>query len=207
MSKSKFGLRKRAKSPYYSFEFQYNKVAYRGSTGCERKGDAERHVTSLRQEIILQVKLQAARDTKELSVLTLADVLDKYYEQKGQHCADPKQKLTDLNRIKNHLSANKHGKHTLFVNIDDADLAAFISIRRGQISKHNKYPSNRTVNLQTVILLREIFTHAKNRWKLKSAIEPNWSHHRLTEHSKPIREVSPQEEAIYFQHLREDYRP
>ncbi|MGL1919916.1 MAG: tyrosine-type recombinase/integrase [Hyphomicrobiales bacterium] len=207
MSKSKFGLRKRGKSPYYSFEFQYNKVAYRGSTGCERKSDAFSHTNQLRTQIIEQVKLQVARNSKQLSVLTLDDALARYYDEKGQHAADPKQKQTDLARIKKYLAASKQGADTLLVNIDDADLAAFIAIRRGQQTKLKKLPSNRTVNLQTTILLREIFTHAKTKWNIQIKHEPNWNAHKLKQHKKPIREISPEEETIYFQHLREDYRP
>lgn len=151
--------------------------------------------------------MQVAKNSKLPSVLTLGDAVDKYYHEKGQHTADPKQKKKDTDRIKNHLATNKQGKDTLFSNINDADLAAFIAIRRGQKDKQDNTPSNRTVNLQTVILLREIYTYAKNNWKLVSTNEPSWDHHKLPEHKKPIREVSPEEEAIYLQHLRADYVP
>jgi len=101
------------------------------------------------------------------------------------------------------------GGDTRMADIRDADVAAWVALRRGETVWGRKTMAriqNGTVNRTTVDALRKVFGHARDAWKLRFPDEPTWSSHRLKERDTIGVEVKRVDQVVIANKMGDGYR-
>lgn len=144
--------------------------------------------------------------------MTLAEACWKYWDEVGQH----QRSASDVAKNLEHI-CRLIGGHRKFVEISPADLADAARRRAGEPrrggtikdeTKRDQLVSLSTVNRQVVIPFRSLWRRAARVWHPAGlGPEPIWSDLLYEESEGRTRTLSEEEAAIFWQNLREDYRP
>lgn len=179
---------KRAGEETYSYDFRLRGRRFSGQTGCTGKREAQRYERDRKEA----AKADQLDTTKPL---TMGDVAFLYWDEVGQHHADPSGPERNLAWLQKQI-----GRNTLIAAIDNALVARLVAKRRGE------EVSNATVNRTVVEPLRTILHRAENVWGA-TVSKIHWQKHRLKEPQERIREASREEEATALAAIPADYAP
>lgn len=95
------GIFKDNKSPYYQFSFTFKGCRYRGSTGFEKKSDAQAYYDNERRKIRLG-------ETNEDTVITLVEAFDKYEENHAMFLSSYASIQSHVNHLLEYFGNNKY---------------------------------------------------------------------------------------------------
>lgn len=182
-------------SPYYHFDFQIRGRRHHGTTGLESRREAEQFERQERKKAALASASGRRQD------MTLNAASARFYQEVSVF---QKSEGTQLYQLEN-LCA-RLGKHAFLDAISDNEVADYICRRRSDPVAGGKLISNASVNRE-VQLLRRVMRRADKTWKTNVGDMPDWTSHRLPEAQGRTRELSGEEEAALFKHLRVDLRP
>ena len=159
---------KNPRSPFWHFDFQWRGHRFHGSTKCTTRREAEKVEAAEREKARgLVAQTEAARTS-----LRLDDVAGRYWQEVGQHHADP---AGTEHRLE--LLIEFFGKERLLTEITGDDVAKLVAWRRGHRNRVGALVGAHTVN-HMVRQLRKLFARAK-LWGARFLHEPHWSKHRL----------------------------
>lgn len=197
-------------SPYYQFDFQIQGLRFSGSTKCRNERDAKDFEKARRTEAERIVSDNAKTGRKPL---TLKNAADRWWDEVGSRGSDP-----DLRRALNWL-CGQIGPQVSLHDITDDIVSRAVEARRrctmkaGRDSKGKQLYrpiGPRTVNKTVPSLLSRVFTRARKNWNAMILNPPTWSNHFLPVPKRPIREITPTEDAtldgiesVEFAQLRE----
>lgn len=133
--------------------------------------------------------------------MTIDTAFQRYYEEKSQHGAAPKDDVTRLATVAEFL-----GPNLLFHEINDDRIALMVAKLRARKNRAGQLLANGTVNRYTECL-RRAWRRAAKIWKIECGDEPSWGHHLLEEPSERVRDLTADEEAALFANLRADFHP
>lgn len=198
------------KSPYWQFDFQIQGYRFYGSTEerNERKaGDVEKAKKQEARRIVSDIIATGRKP------LTVGTACDRWWNEHGCHLNDPDLE-TRLEWLK-----EKIGPEVRLHDITDDLISGLVEARRKEVMPAGRDDrgkqlcrplSARTVNKTTVSLLRRVMRRAHANWNATILNWPNWGKHFLPEIKRPVREISPEEDAridevesIDFAQLRE----
>lgn len=197
----------------YVIDFQCGGRRFCISTTATAKRAAEQIEAAERERAKQQIAAEraAAAAFRGEAPLTLKAAADRYWNEAGRHHANSDTTWTDLLRVIGHFGAERR-----LDTITDPDVTAFVAWRRGQTVKGRKTLKDgspapllapATVNRSTVDILRKLFTHARRKWKIVFASQPDWTAHRLEERGELVREIKGgAQEAAIGEKLRDGYR-
>lgn len=201
------GLYRRKDSPLWSYDFQVRGHRFCGETDTANRREAERIVEAERKHA--KDALAAAGRAAGNQPMTIEVAFSRYWLEVGQHHVNADTTEAELAWLQEHF-----GKKTSLDAITDADIAAMVARRRGEViarkSRDRTTPlprvSNATVNRGTTVRLRAIMTRARDTWGVPvRAIR--WRSHMLPEPKERIREASVAEEVKIMEAARGDYAP
>ena len=197
------------RSRTYLFDFKLkpkgSRVSQRfhGSTGQTAEKAAQR----------VEQRLKELAKTGQLSsAMTVAEACKKYWDQKMENVRSSDDQATNLEVISTYM-----GAETLLVSItpemvaDAAMRRARTPLRRfdrrtGEVRMTKIMPKLSTVNRQLIEPLRRLLRHAKLVWKVPIDLEEfDWSALRQPEAEEIMREITPSQEARYWQHIPESW--
>jgi integrase len=189
---------KPSNSPYYHIDFVWRGHRVHKTTGATSRREAE----ALEKVEKEQAKKRVADQKSATVSLALDHLVDRYWNEVGQHHAGANDAFRYLGRLVEYF-----GKDKLLTEITDADVARFVAHRRGHKNQHTQAPiTSFTVNHTTTELLRKLFTYAKNR-NARFVHEPRWRNHLLKEPEERVRELIGDEGDRLDAVTREDYKP
>ena len=197
-------------SPFYQFDFQIQGLRFSGSTKERNERDAKEVEKARRAEAKRIVADNAKTGRKPL---TLGVACDRWWDEVGRHGSDP-----DLERalewLKGHI-----GPQVALHDITDDIVSKAVEARRKHVMKAGRDDKGkqlyrpigpRTVNKTVTSLLSRVFTRAKENWNAMIHNPPVWKNHFLEVPKRPIREITPAEDArldevesLEFAQLRE----
>jgi integrase len=134
--------------------------------------------------------------------LLLDHVIDRYWQEVGQHHVGADHTFRDLGRL-----IDFFGKDKLLTEITDNDVTKLVAWRRGHRVLNRKLISNSTVNVSTTEVLKKLFTCAKRKWSVRFDREPDWKAHMLPEPTERVRELVGDESDRLEGATRADFRP
>lgn len=181
-------LYKRPGSQEWSYDFVWRGHRFSGATRESDKSKAKAFERAEKERI----KTLEVDKTKPLRFGRAATL---WWSEAGQFHRNIKDSSRSLAWLQKHI-----GENTLLKEIGDAKVAALVAIRRAD------GVSNATVNRQVVEPLRGIMIRARDVWDQDFKM-PVWKRHTLKEPRERVREMTSQEEALYFSALRRDYHP
>jgi integrase len=187
-------------SPFYQYDFQMRGRRFRGSTKRTSRREAETVERGERERAKELLKIS----TGGAEVLTLDLASGRYWAEVGAHHADSAGTWRALERLIGYFGQDK-----LLAEITDNDVAKLVAWRRGHRVKGKagaKLVSSATVNRMTQTL-QKLFTRAKQIWRMRFELEPNWRNHRLKEPDERVRELMTDEGVRIDAAMREDYEP
>lgn len=190
---------KRAGSDIYSYDFEYRKSRFSGSTGCTTRREAEAFEKRERERARAALIGAEALKGKDY---TFDMAATRWWHEVGQHNVNTDTTLTVLAWLR-----EKIGDSTSLSDIDDSTVASLVARRRGDhVKGDQKRPlvSNATVNRTCTQPLREIMLRAKNLWKVRTG-DVNFSKHMLPEPRERVREASRDEETLFMNALSRGY--
>ena len=193
------------KSPYFQFDFQIKGHRFYGTTACTNEREAREFEKARRAEAAQLVKqaLDAGRKP-----MTLGLAVDRWWNEVGRHGSDP-----DLRRALDWLRDQIGGQVALHDIIDDM-VSRAVEARRACVKPAGRDAkgtqlflplSARTVNKTVPSLLRRVMNRARKAWSVAILTEPNWPEHFLAERRRPVREITPAEDAALDQVESRDY--
>jgi integrase len=185
-------------SPFYHYDFRLNGQRFTGSTKVKSKREAEAFE---RLEKKRAAREQEARGAKQVSLL-LADVRDRYWDNKGQHHSGSR----NTRRLNDQLVDYFDDVGILAItDIDDAAVRALVAWRRNHKNRLGDFISPYTVN-DTTEALSQLFVFVKGE-KARLPQEPKWEEHFLKEPVERVRELVGDEESRIDDAARDDYAP
>lgn len=170
-------------SPHWHFDFVVKGTRFHGSTGTPSRRAAEAYEAKLRTEA-------AEGASRRKPVLTLDRAAAKYWDEVAKHQASAKTTEYQLANLCAGL-----GTSVLLHDIQGQALAQYVAKRRGQVSDAS---TNREMEV-----LRRVMRRAEKVWGVEVA-QVVWADVMLPESAGRVRELSAQEEARLFEHLRPD---
>ena len=179
-------------SPYWQYDFQWKGVRFHGTTGETTKRRA--------QQVLERIKLDVKSGCSKPQA-TLNDATRDYWESSGKFAEAA---LADGNRLERLIRCI--GPHRLMSQISEPQILDAIKARREEGSLRGKGPApiaNATINRTVVELFKRIHTHARSVMKVEVA-EINWTALKLKESEPRSRELSTDDEAAIYKHLRAD---
>jgi integrase len=198
------------KSPFYQFDFQISGFRFSGSTKSRNERDAAEIEKAKKQEARRIVAESIATGRKPL---TVGDACRRWWNEHGVHLNDP-----DL-KVRCDWLAEKIGPEVRLHDVTDDLISELVEARRRDVmpAGHDEKGKQlyrpvgpRTVNKTVPSLLRRIMRRAHKNWNATILNWPNWGNHFLPVVKRPIREISPEEDAridevesIEFCQLRE----
>ncbi len=193
------------KSPYYQYSFTIQRQRFYGSTKCTSRRDAEAVEKAEKEKAKKRIAEQKGASTS----LLLDHVIDRYWQEVGQHHVGADHTFRELERL-----IDFFGKDKLLTEITDNDVTRLVAWRRGHRVIHNKkikpedrpFISNATVN-HTTGALRKLFSRAKRNWKVGFNHEPDWPAHVLPEPMERVRELVGDESDRLEAATRDDFLP
>ncbi|MCW2317247.1 integrase [Rhodoblastus acidophilus] len=197
---------KRKNSPYFQYDFQLQGVRFRGSTGKTSRREAEFEERARKEDAARQIERHQTADKafRGQGDLTLSAAVARYWQEKGQFLAGSDTVWKNLERMVDHF-----GAATNMADIRDADVAAWVALRRGEKAWGKDKTAriqNGTVNRTTVDALRKVFGHARTAWKIRFPDEPTWSNHRLKERETIGAEVKRVDQVAIANKMGDGYR-
>lgn len=183
------------KSPYYQFDFQIKGFRFSGSTKCRNERDAEEVERQKRAEAERIIKEHTATKRKPL---TLQTACERWWDEVGRHGNDP-----DLKRALEWLW-EQIGPQVMLHDITDDIVTQAIEARRACVMKAGRDEkgkqlyrpvSPRTINKTVPSLLSRVMNRARKNWNAIILNPPEWSNHYLPVPKRPIREITPAEDA------------
>jgi len=191
---------------FYHFDFQYRGNRVHGST----KTTSRRQAEAIERQERERVKRTIAATQNACVSLQLEHVLERYWNEVGQHHSGADNTWRDLVRIADYFAPTK-----LLNEITDDDVSRLVAWRRGHRvmrSKETKtkecpFISNATVNRSTTEVLKKLFTRAKTGWGVRFDHEPKWKNHMLPEPQERVRELIGDEGERLEAATRHDYLP
>jgi integrase len=196
-------LYRRARSPYWYFDFYWRGHRFHRSTKATNKREAEKVEAAERE----RAKALVAQLEQAKTSLRLADIASRYWTEHAQHLAGAPNTWTLLGILLEYF-----GKDKLLTEIADDDVARLVAWRRGHRksvynteSDIHTFISPFTVN-HTTTTLRKLFTRAR-LWGLRFNHEPRWSKHLLRVPTERVRELSDEEADRLDAAMRPDYAP
>jgi integrase len=184
-------------SPYWQFDFQIDGYRFSGSTeltGSKRDAQAfEDGQKASARELLANIAAAGS------APLTLKRACDRWWTEHGRHLNDP-----DLEARLDWI-ADQIGPQTPLHAITDDMVSKMVEARRLDVRRSGREPDGkqlyrpitaRTVNKTTLSLLRRVMHRARDNWNATILREPKWKKHWLKEARRPIREITPGEEAI-----------
>ena len=208
------------KSPYWQYDFTVKVLGrsserFHGSTGQKTKAAAKRYEDRIKELAALG---QLSSD------MTVNDACWKYWDEVGQFEISAKVIATNLEYVRRLLGYRDDGKDRLLVALRPADIAAAaakrlqIPVQRMRIMDGEKrlapamrngsiwMPSQSTANRNIVEPIQQILFRAKRIWRVPIDIEIfDWKELTFPEAAERNRQISVEEEARAWRHLREDY--
>ena len=168
-------------SPYYHFDFQFQGQRFCGSTGCTAKTAAREFERRERQK--------AAVPDQQLPMITLDEACGLYQ--------DKVEDMPSWPTIKYMLSAMiiGLGAKIQLAEINQRSLQTYFRQRR-----RGRAPSSTNREVENA---RAVWRHAEEMGYCIGRM-PNWKALRLKDPERPARELSIDEEARLFEHLRAD---
>lgn len=190
---------KRKGSPFYYYEFQREGVRFSGTTKKTSNAAALKFEKQRKQEAALSLQSRGSDGTPK--ELTINQAADRYWQEKGQYEGASETvfiRLANLVRILR--------PETFLHDVDTDKLSRFVSTRRGEPTNGGGLPANATVN-RDIELYRTLRNRAYNVWNANVGRTPLYRDVLLEEPDARVRELSIDEEATFFNVLREDYAP
>jgi integrase len=183
-------------SPYFQFDFQLKGHRFYGSTRCTNEREAREDERARKAEAarLVSQALDAGRKP-----MTLAVACDRWWEEVGRHGSDPDLKRA-LDWLKRQIGAN-----VALHDVNDDMVSRAVEARRRCVMRagHDDRGKQlyrpigpRTVNKTVPSLLRRVMNRARKAWSVAILIEPNWKEHFLPERRRPVREITPAEDAM-----------
>lgn len=191
---------KKPNSPFYHFDFQHKGHRVHGSTGCTTRREAEAFEAVERDKAKTLVKAMVRSRTS----LLIDDVAARFWDQKGQHDAEPDATSKNLARLIEYF-----GKQKPLTDIDQIEARKMVAWRRGhRIKGRANAPmiANATVNRSATKVLERLFTFAKAEGATFER-EPKWGELLLPEPVERVRELQDDEAAALDGAMRDDYGP
>ena len=188
------------KSPYYHYAFQLRRHRFHGTTKCTTRKEAEAVEAVEREKAKAQIKAMARSRTS----LLIDDVAARFWDEKGQHDAEPDATSTNLARLIEYF-----GKATVLTDIDQVEARKMVAWRRGhRIKGRADAPliANATVNRSVTKALERLFAFAKSEGAVFER-EPKWGELLLAEPQERVRELQDDEAAALDEAMRDDYGP
>lgn len=186
------------KSSVYHYDFVFKGVRYYSSTGTANRSEAEGYEEALKTKLRREHFFGAP---KTRPAMTVEQAFGRYWEEIGQHTAAPADTLH-----RGEVVTEAIGKGTPLSEIDDDKLALVVAKLRGRKGRQGNLIANSTVN-RFIETYRRVWRRAAKVWKVEVGDEPTWREHLLEEPNERVRELTPDEEAKLFKHLREDMHP
>jgi integrase len=182
------------KSPFYRYDFQLNGHRFSGSTKARNKKEAE--------VVERQIKAKTKADLELAKIegdgpLLLRHATGRYMAEVGDHHANARTTFTDLERLIGFFGPDKR-----LDEITNDDVTKLVAWRRSHTimgrkkdkdGNPAKLVSAATVNRSTTILLRAVFSRAKDYWDRRFPREPKWGRHILEEPDERVRELDAHE--------------
>jgi integrase len=193
-------VRKRAKSPYYFYEFEIDGRKFRRSTGATSKAEAEKVEARARVHLESQQKLSAGG-----APLRIEDAFTRYYDEQGKHTANAPDIFTDLMRLQDWLLSQRV---FTILEISDNIVAKMVTWRRSHYRWGRPECGLLTpaaVNRSGVHVLRRVMVRARDVWKLPLPNMPKWGNHLLEEPEERVRVLSADENAALHEVIDPDY--
>lgn len=184
---------KKPNSPYYHFDFQHKGHRVYGSTGCTTRKEAEAFEAVERDKAKALVKAMAQARTS----LLIDDVAARFWDQKGQHDAEPDATSKNLARLIEFFNKTKP-----LTDIDYIEARKMVAWRRGHRVKGR---ANAPLISATKVLER-LFSFAKAEGAVFDG-EPKWGDLLLPEPVERVRELHDEEAAALDDAIRDDYGP
>lgn len=177
----------------YSYDFWYNGVRFRGSTGAETEREARKVEARIRAEL----EKGESRALKR-SEMSLREATGRFWVEKGQHEANARNVFAQLGNLVDGLGAN-----TLLSRITSEKL-----LRYQMQQRDDRQVANRTINAEVPELISRVLKRAAS-WgvALPTIEERDWKALKLPVPASRIRVMTGDEEARFFKKLRADYHP
>ena len=189
-------LYRRARSPYWHYDFWCGGHRFQASTKATNKREAKKVEDVEREKAERRVaQIVAARTS-----LKLQDVATRYWNEVGEHHKGSANTWHQLGKLMTFFGPNR-----LLTEIADSDVAALVAWRRGHPGKAGRLLSVYAVN-DTTEQLKKLFTRAKI-WGVQFEREPIWKKHWLKEPEERIRELVGNEAERIEAATRDDYLP
>jgi len=193
---------KRARSPYYQYDFQIDGQQFRGSTEATSERKA--------REVEKEIKKQKRAELDQLKAIgdapALIDVaFDRYWTEWGQYRANADDLFRDLGRIQDWL---KSQGIQLLTEINDNVIARLVAWRRTHYrwdDPEKGLISPAHVNRSTTEVIRRVMVRARDLWKLPLPNMPKWGDHKLKEPEERVRVLKPHENAALAAVADPDY--
>lgn len=189
-------VRRDARSPYFTYNFQIGGHRFFGSTKSTNKREAEKVEAAEREKAKRRIEQARAAATS----LRLDDVAGRYWQEVGQHHAG----ADNTERQIGYLIAF-FGKDKPLTDITGDDVTKLVAWRRGHRTRGGALISPYTVN-DLAEQLRKLFTRAK-MWGVCFDHEPQWRKHWLAEPQERVRELSDDEAERLDDATRDDLAP
>jgi integrase len=184
-------------SPFYHFDFEYQRNRFHGSTRQTERRAAEAVERDERE----RVKTVAKVATPGMS---LDQAAQRYWHEVAQHQVGADNAKHDLAFLIDYFC-----KERRLDTITGDDITKLVAWRRGhRVPTTGKLVNSGTVD-RTTKMLRRLFTYAKEAWHLRFDREPIWRTHLIDrpQERERLRELQSHEGERLDAVLRDDYRP
>lgn len=180
----------------WAYDFQIAGVRY---TGTFEEATSKTHARNLERDEKERIRSGAAHDWA--SEMTLDEACGRWFEEKGQHRADPRDAKRALDLISLCIDPSVRLRDITALTVSDA-----IQKRRLIPNGRGGPPSNATINRQIVEIVRTILRRAQLIWGAKSLPHIVWKELKLKEKSPKKVEITPDVDAALDAELAPHWR-
>lgn len=185
---------RKARSPFWHFDFRIQGYRFSGSTKCEDEHDAalvEKAEKAKAREIVRHIIRTNS------APLAIGRAADRWWNEHGQHLNESGTR-TNLDWLVANIGAT-----VPLHEISDDTVSRLVELRRRDVKPSGRTDKGvqlykpitaRTVNKSVIDLLRRVMRRARDNWKASLPTEPVWKRHRLKEQRRQVRELSASEE-------------
>ena len=164
---------------FWHYDFEINKVRYRGSTKQTSKTKARQVEERERDRISLG---------GNIGRVTLKAAARRYWDEKGQHLSSA-QNVSDALKV----CARCIDFEIDIRDLDEGVIGEGMNLRRAETTVRGKPPSNATVNREFISTLRPIQKFAGTRMRVRGLPDIDWKDLKLAKHGKRVRELTTEE--------------
>lgn len=196
------------KKGIYQIDFIIRGHRIQRNAETRNRREAEALEKELRKQVLAEIDREKATGK---GPLTLDLAFGRYWEEVGQHHANPNDTHRDIARLIAYF-----GKDTLLDQITDREVAAMVAWRSshtvgGRKKRKDGSPmpkiSPATVNRTGTLVLKNLFGRARRVWRYHFPLEPIWRDHLLKEPQERVRELHDDESTALDDAVRDDYAP